>query len=153
MELNWDAIGAVGEILGAGTVLITLVYLAKQLQHSQSSTALDASERLIRGFDDINRVVATDASLREVLVKEGELSPVEELQLYTFAVLYCNIWISAQTAYDSGKISKMLYDDAAGDVHIELERWPKLRPQIEVWLERYPGVSDSPIFAPLRESA
>ena len=26
--MNWDAIGAIGEILGAGGVLITLIYLA-----------------------------------------------------------------------------------------------------------------------------
>lgn len=32
MELSWDAIGAVGEILGATAVLITLLYLVKQLE-------------------------------------------------------------------------------------------------------------------------
>jgi len=32
--VNWDAAGAVGEIVGAIAVLITLVYLAKQIRHS-----------------------------------------------------------------------------------------------------------------------
>jgi hypothetical protein len=152
MELNWDAIGAAGEILGAGAVLITLVYLARQLSHTQSSSQLDATDRLIRSFDEINRIIVTDASLREVLVKEGELTPAESLQLYQFAVLYCNVWISAQSAYDSGQIARTLYADAARDVQVELERWPKLREPINVWLERYPGVSDTPIFRPLRQS-
>ena len=30
--MNWEAIGAIGEILGALTVLITLIYLARQIQ-------------------------------------------------------------------------------------------------------------------------
>ena len=150
MELNWDAIGAAGEILSAAAVLITLLYLARQLSHTQSSSSLDASDRLIRSFDEINRMIVTDASVREVLVKESELSPAESLQLYQFAVLYCNVWISAQTAYDSGQISKSLYEDAARDVEIELDRFPKLRVHIELWLERYPGVSNSAIFRPLR---
>ena len=151
MPLPWDAIGALGEVFGAVAVLITLIYLARQLSHTLRSTQLDASERLMRGFDEINRAVLTDRSVREVLVKEGELSAQESLQLYQFAVLYCNIWISAQAAYDSGQISQSLYEDAARDVEIELERFPKLRKPIEVWLKRYPNLSDSPIFRPLRE--
>ena len=151
MPLPWDAIGALGEVFGAVAVLITLIYLARQLSHTLRSTQLDASERLMRGFDEINRAVLTDRSVREVLVKEGELSAQESLQLYQFAVLYCNIWISAQSAYDSGQISRSLYEDAARDVEIELERFPKLREPIKIWLERYPNVSDSAIFRPLRE--
>jgi hypothetical protein len=150
MEFNWDAIGAAGEVLGAAAVVITLVYLARQLSHTQTSSQLDASERLMRGFDEINRIIVTDAKLREVLVKEGELSPAEGLQLYQFAVLYCNIWVSAQAAHDSGQIPSTLYEDAARDVQIELERWPKLREPIALWLERYPRVSDAAIFLPLR---
>jgi hypothetical protein len=30
--MNWDAIGAVGELIGAIAVLITLVYLAVQIK-------------------------------------------------------------------------------------------------------------------------
>lgn len=150
MELDWNAIGAVGEILGAVAVLVTLVYLARQLSHAQSSSQLDATERLIRGFDEINRMIVADASLRDILVKKGELSDAEALQLYQFAVLYCNIWISAQSAYDSGQIPASLYADAARDVEIELERFPKLREPIELWLVRYPAVSDAAIFDPLR---
>ena len=105
---------------------------------------------MVRGFDEINRLVVTDASVREVLVKEGELSAADELQLYTFANLYCNIWFTAQTAFESGQIDETVYNGAARDVHIELERFPQLRAQIQTWLERYPEVSGAPIFDPAR---
>ena len=32
--MNWDAIGALGEVAGAVAVVLTLVYLAKQIHHS-----------------------------------------------------------------------------------------------------------------------
>ena len=40
MDLNWDAIGAVGEILGAAAVVATLMYLARQMrQETRADTA------------------------------------------------------------------------------------------------------------------
>ena len=38
MELNWDALGATGEILGAAGVLITLIYLASQVRQSAKNS-------------------------------------------------------------------------------------------------------------------
>jgi hypothetical protein len=32
--MNWDAIGAIGEIVGAFAVVVTLVYLAQQVRHN-----------------------------------------------------------------------------------------------------------------------
>ncbi len=32
--MNWDAIGAVGEIVGAAGVILSLVYLAAQIRHN-----------------------------------------------------------------------------------------------------------------------
>ena len=35
--MNWDAIGALGELLGATAVLITLIYLAVQVRQANSA--------------------------------------------------------------------------------------------------------------------
>ena len=32
--MNWDAIGAVGEIIGAVVVIVTLLYVAKQIRQN-----------------------------------------------------------------------------------------------------------------------
>lgn len=37
--MNWEAIGALGEIAGAVAVIVTLLYLAKQIR--QNSKSLD----------------------------------------------------------------------------------------------------------------
>ena len=37
--MNWEAIGATGELIGAAVVVITLVYLARQVRHGSEQTA------------------------------------------------------------------------------------------------------------------
>ena len=37
--MNWEAIGAVGELLGAAAVVFTLGYLAVQVRHAKTATA------------------------------------------------------------------------------------------------------------------
>ena len=39
--MNWEAIGAVAEIIGAAAVMISLVYLAVQIRHTVRRTAAD----------------------------------------------------------------------------------------------------------------
>jgi hypothetical protein len=44
--MNWDSVGAVGEIVGALAVLITLIYLSVQIRQNTKvarSAALDSS--------------------------------------------------------------------------------------------------------------
>lgn len=36
--MNWEAIGAVGEIVGAAAVVVTLIYLAGQVRHATKAT-------------------------------------------------------------------------------------------------------------------
>ncbi len=46
VAMNWDALGAVGEIVGAVAVVATLVYLSIQIRQntkSERASALDAS--------------------------------------------------------------------------------------------------------------
>jgi hypothetical protein len=42
--LNWEAIGALGELIGALVVVVTLVYLARQVRHASEQTSQLASQ-------------------------------------------------------------------------------------------------------------
>jgi hypothetical protein len=42
--MSWEAIGAIGEVVGAVAVLITLIYLAQQIR--QNTRSMDESRRL-----------------------------------------------------------------------------------------------------------
>ena len=149
--MNWDALGAVAELLGAGAVIATLLYLAKQLSHAVDTSSSAATDRALRGFDEINRLIVSDGSLRETLLKESPLTASESEQYFQLVVLYCNIWISVQSEYDSGQISEDLYNAAAADVQVEIDRWPRFKEFGELWLERFPQVGKGAIFEPLRK--
>ena len=42
--MNWEAIGAIGEIIGAAGVIITLLYLASQLRQNTRALGVTSSQ-------------------------------------------------------------------------------------------------------------
>jgi len=40
--MNWEALGALAEIVAAAAVVITLLYLAIQVRHSNRQTEIDS---------------------------------------------------------------------------------------------------------------
>ena len=49
--MNWDAIGAIGEVVGAVSVLITVLYLAKQIKESAKSQHTVSHNSMIEGYN------------------------------------------------------------------------------------------------------
>ena len=51
--MNWDAVGALGEALGAAAVVATLVYLTKQIRHSNVAAQTSAIQSFFVATDSI----------------------------------------------------------------------------------------------------
>jgi len=147
--MDWDAIGAVGEIVGAAAVLATLVYLAAQVRKSNELARFNATKEIVNQFNDLNRMAISDASLRQVLMKTGDLNTDESEQVYNFGMMFCNVWISIQIAYDNDQLDEETYRACAKDVSIELNRWPNFRPALERWLSNYPEHKQREIMQPI----
>lgn len=71
--MNWEAIGAVGEVLGAAGVIITLAYLALQIrqnsehiEHNVRSQRLAASASLHQGIMEIRLAFLRDPELLRI---------------------------------------------------------------------------------------
>lgn len=86
--MNWDAIGAVGVILGALAVVITLVYLALQILHAKA-TAADAN-RLARasGTHTAALTTAMDGEVQQALIKSIGASEYYEGFAQDFGLTY-----------------------------------------------------------------
>jgi hypothetical protein len=52
--MNWDAIGAIGELAGALAVVITLLFLARQLRLSNRQQRLESGRAVTEEFNRIN---------------------------------------------------------------------------------------------------
>ena len=152
--MNWEAIGASGEVLGSVLVIATLVYLSIQIRQTNNTALYNAQKNLLAGFDEINKIIATDHSIRDVLLKKDKLSASEERQIYAFALMYGAAWISAEQGLKHGQIWKETYLTIGSDVSIQLERWPALRQPLNQWLDNYPDIeSRFEIVQPIRASA
>jgi len=144
--MDWNAAGAVGEILGAVAVFVTLLYLAAQVRQSNKMALFETTREIIAQFNTCNQLIATNAAIRQVLLKEGELSVDEAEQLYSYVDMYCNAWATTQIAFDQGMISESVLAGVTKDVEVTLNRWPNMRQPVERWLRNYPDFKDVGIF-------
>ena len=55
--MDWDAIGAVGELVGAAAVVLTLFYLARQIKTSSDISKADLFERSNDRFSRVRSIV------------------------------------------------------------------------------------------------
>ena len=70
--MNWDAIGAVGQVLGSVAVFITLGYLAVQVRHANYELRRSISQDRGEAVRELLRARAMDAELAEIVVRTHE---------------------------------------------------------------------------------
>ena len=64
--MNWDAIGAIGEIIGAAAVVMSLLYLAIQMRQSNRLVERASVKELLADRAEYNRFVSADAELNSL---------------------------------------------------------------------------------------
>lgn len=102
--INWDALGALGEILGSIGVLISLIYLAMQMKHSAAETR-DASIHSVMELAIQFRAESYSGELAEIRMKSAmnkELTPLEKLKFegYLSALFELNELVFVQYQKD-----------------------------------------------------
>ena len=129
--MNWDAIGAIGEILGAAAVVATLVYLAIQVRSAKSAAA-DVN-RLSRaaGVRENIRQTLNDSELRDAWIRAsgsaGNFQVIadklglsySEAQKVTFQVqswcwLHWGQWASITTEKDMVELEHLVSEFYSG---------------------------------------
>ena len=71
--MNWDAIGATGEIIGALAVVVTILYLATQIRENTKQTEIQTKAlnnnglaSATAGFSRFRALLVTDAAIAEL---------------------------------------------------------------------------------------
>ena len=67
--MNWDAIGSIGEVIGALAVVATLIYLAHQTRMNTKAVLAASSSQSTLGFAEFDERIAHDQELRTVIRK------------------------------------------------------------------------------------
>ncbi len=82
--MNWEATGAVGEILGAAAVVVTLIYLSVQVR--QNSLLAKASIRENR-TDSSQKILLALADSAELVVKNRAGEPLDAVESARFELI------------------------------------------------------------------
>ena len=85
--MNWDALGAIAELLGAVAVFVTLVYLALQIRQNTKAVRASAMHASVTHVAELRRDVYSDAEMTDIYIRGNadpeSLNPVEQTRYRT----------------------------------------------------------------------
>ena len=67
--MDWNMLGAIGEILGAATVAASLLYLARQMKHASKVAAAEGIEAYTGRLVDFAMAIAQDDALADLIIR------------------------------------------------------------------------------------
>ena len=95
--MDWDAIGAIGEIVGAAAVIATLIYLATQVRQSSRNMHNATSWAITQALADLNARISSDGEFAELWLRGCRnveiLESVEVERFRTFVMDLLNLAI------------------------------------------------------------
>ena len=96
--MNWDAIGAVGEILGAIAVFLSLVYLASQIRAQNRESRISSVHEITEAFRQSLEVLSVP-EMAQIYVKGviniDELSDWERISFIAMVQGFLRVWEEA----------------------------------------------------------
>jgi len=131
--MNWDALSAVGQILGAGGVIATLIYLAiqvrqnsHQLERSIEATSRSAEDAVGRGFDLWREWLVTNPEVAQLFIRGMyDIEKLEESDRLRFNMILASFgWL----AWQVGRAENLL-----GNTNAEILRHLLLYPGGRTW--------------------
>ncbi len=90
--MNWDAIGAIGEVCGAIAVVITLVYLSRQLRENTKSIKLQSVESTFREWNECLKDIQSIDGVGLVYAKALKGESLSELEAHQLTYLFRRIF-------------------------------------------------------------
>lgn len=101
--MNWDALGAAGELAGAVAVVVTLIYLARQIHQQNKIARFDATQSIYDSFREITIKLGSSTELNTLFIKgdfePDSLSDAEARQYQYFCRAYLTVMLKAYHAY------------------------------------------------------
>ena len=98
--MNWEAAGAIGEIIGALAVFLTLIYLALQIRQNTKAVRASAIDASISKVTSVRQSMYENAEVARIYMK-GLANPddLDEESRIRFRLLMHNILLSVSNIY------------------------------------------------------
>jgi len=91
--LNWDAIGAIGEVVGAAAVVASLMYLASQIRADAQARRMEVIHTQSEAFNEFLHTVASDTDVSEIYFQGiRDFHALEGARVPRFSALMCQLF-------------------------------------------------------------
>jgi len=98
--MNWDAVGAVGEIVGALAVFLTLAYLAIQIRQNTRAVQSSAIGSSINRISAMRQSLSENTELATLYLKGGkDPEYLNELETLQYRLLAHNMFLSQSNIF------------------------------------------------------
>ena len=110
IDMNLDDISSIANLLAAVGVLITLIYLSRQVRQGNMLAKYQARQRMVEQAQEELYYWGSHPGLRDSFVKEGPLTAVEQEEVHYFllAAMRQREWEWFQ--FQDGVIKKAVYE-------------------------------------------
>ena len=112
--MNWDALGAVGEIVGAAAVVVTLIFLTKEMRMNRTTAESNSVDSLTGGLNAMNLEVANNPELAEIWLRgfsdPDSLSDVEHMRFAALGQTLVNQFTTIKKHHDAGTLPQQEWD-------------------------------------------
>ena len=161
--MNWDAIGALGEIVGATAVVVSLVYLAVQIRTQNKEARLTSAHNVASTFGEINLPIVSDPRVAEIwnIATTAGVESLDATQATQFASLMHMIFRFWEDCYFQ-HIEKRLDDRLWDSIHLQFSQmrgsigfsqfWNSRKPYYSLEFRAYVDEIEGAGVTPLREA-
>ena len=140
--MNWDAIGAVGEMTGALAVVVSVIYLALQIRNSTRASVVNVVQNTIDAFSELDRLVASTPDLAHIILRGrallSNLSPEELLRFESYYSMAFGILESWYTGSGRGRSFPKEQIEVTETILRNQMRHPGVRERWEQSRDEYP---------------
>lgn len=134
--MNWDAVSAIGELVGALAVVVSVLYLAFQVRGQVREAQLAAIHEVSEGFREGIAATFMDPHLSDLFARGkddvGVLDEPERIQFIAFIQRNYRVWEDAFYQYKAGRLDEPHWRSMERQ-YSALLSWPGVR---RVWSMR-----------------
>jgi hypothetical protein len=131
MVVNWDVVSAIAEIIGAAVVVVTLLFVARDIRQNSKSLSMSALRDMTAQWNQWSEMIATSSDLADIVAKGNEsyssLSSSEKLRYGAYVQSFFDNVESYRSLVIDYKVDKDL------DVLIAIVRRRSSIPGFEAW--------------------
>ena len=117
--MNWDAIGAIGEVVGAVAVVVTLLYVARQIHQANAQTQARARYSFIDAYGRMNSSITESKEVASIFRRglAGEEFDLDEhIQFFALLGQFLNTWSVLFDLYEDGLLPENQWSMVRKDI-------------------------------------